>query len=213
MDISVSMFSTRLSWRTSDSGSQQQRQVEQVPNQKGKAVEQQAAAGEWKVQFAPEFDGINRFESAASNTEPFQWQRGGANRHSGEASGDTARMEPWLRRVGQRGSGSFTVAQGLHGGAGQSGARAWEGERGAAVQEGGAGVREEGMARRSSLAKMPSERAGLDDEHVSEPRGLKSMLDSVFVEVYLFLPIPSNLPDLVGMLQRCASDVALEAIL
>ena len=70
-DISASGLSTRLSWRTSASaGSQkQQRQPEQAPKQQEgrKAAEQRPApAPERKARFAPEFDGINCFESIVS---------------------------------------------------------------------------------------------------------------------------------------------------
>ncbi|CAN6208878.1 unnamed protein product [Urochloa humidicola] len=74
-DISATGFSTRLSWRTS-AGSQKQhhqQQAEKAPKaSQEKAVDQQAgsrpaAAAERKqARFAPEFDGINCFESIVS---------------------------------------------------------------------------------------------------------------------------------------------------
>ncbi|PAN25973.1 hypothetical protein PAHAL_4G338200 [Panicum hallii] len=74
-DISASGFSTQLSWRTPSAGSQKQqqlqRQAEQAPKQQeGKAAEQRGprpAAAERKARFAPEFDGINCFESIVSS--------------------------------------------------------------------------------------------------------------------------------------------------
>ncbi|CAN6223625.1 unnamed protein product [Urochloa humidicola] len=74
-DISATGFSTRLSWRTSASaGSHKeqhhQQQVEKAPRQQQeKATEQQSGsrpAERKQARFAPEFDGINCFESIVS---------------------------------------------------------------------------------------------------------------------------------------------------
>ncbi|CAL5044845.1 unnamed protein product [Urochloa decumbens] len=75
-DISATGFSTRLSWRTS-AGSQrqqqQQQQAEKPPRQQQqqqeKAAEQQGGsrpAERKQARFAPEFDGVNCFESIVS---------------------------------------------------------------------------------------------------------------------------------------------------
>ncbi|TKW19478.1 hypothetical protein SEVIR_4G022400v4 [Setaria viridis] len=76
-DISSTGFSTRLSWRSSSSAVTQKQQQQQAEKpaprqQEKKAAEQQAgsrpaAAAERKqARFAPEFDGINCFESIVS---------------------------------------------------------------------------------------------------------------------------------------------------
>ncbi|CAL5045533.1 unnamed protein product [Urochloa decumbens] len=72
-DISATGFSTRLSWRTTaGAGSQrQQQQAEKAPRQQQeKAADQQGgsrpAAERKQARFAPEFDGINCFESIVS---------------------------------------------------------------------------------------------------------------------------------------------------
>ncbi|CAN6191613.1 unnamed protein product [Urochloa humidicola] len=71
-DISATGFSTLLSWRTSaGSHKQQQQQAEKAPRQQQeKAADQQSgsrpAAERKQARFAPEFDGINCFESIVS---------------------------------------------------------------------------------------------------------------------------------------------------
>ncbi|CAL5036514.1 unnamed protein product [Urochloa decumbens] len=73
-DISATGFSTRLSWRTSaGAGSQRQQQAEKPPRQQQqqqeKAAEQQGGsrpAERKQARFAPEFDGVNCFESIVS---------------------------------------------------------------------------------------------------------------------------------------------------
>jgi len=70
-DISAAgFFSTRLSWRTSAAGKPQTHQVDPVP-QNQKAAEQQRVPAaererEARPRFAPEFDGLNCFESIVS---------------------------------------------------------------------------------------------------------------------------------------------------
>ncbi|CAL5050656.1 unnamed protein product [Urochloa decumbens] len=69
-DISSTGFSTRLSWRTSAGSQRQQQQAEKAPRQQQeKAAEQQGGsrpAERKQARFAPEFDGINCFESIVS---------------------------------------------------------------------------------------------------------------------------------------------------
>ena len=77
-------------------------------------------------------------------------------------------------------------------------------ERGGACEGGpGAGRRRgraEGEDSEAECLGREGERAGLNAEQGSEPRSLESPLDLVFVKVYLFLPIPTNLPRLLEML-------------
>uniref|UniRef100_A0A0A9DKK1 Uncharacterized protein n=1 Tax=Arundo donax TaxID=35708 RepID=A0A0A9DKK1_ARUDO len=70
-DIAAGGYSTRLSWRTS-AGKQQPRQAEKALRQ-DKAEQQGSRSGpaaerkqEARARFAPEFDGINCFESIVS---------------------------------------------------------------------------------------------------------------------------------------------------
>ncbi|CAN6215262.1 unnamed protein product [Urochloa humidicola] len=70
-DISPTGFSTRLSWRTS-AGSQKQQhhhqQAEKAPkvSQEKQAASRPSSTGRKQARFAPEFDGINCFESIVS---------------------------------------------------------------------------------------------------------------------------------------------------
>uniref|UniRef100_A0A0A8XXH8 Uncharacterized protein n=1 Tax=Arundo donax TaxID=35708 RepID=A0A0A8XXH8_ARUDO len=68
-DIAADGYSTRLSWRIS-AGKQQRRQAEKAPRQE-KAEQQGSRPAterkqEARARFAPEFDGINCFESIVS---------------------------------------------------------------------------------------------------------------------------------------------------
>jgi hypothetical protein len=75
-DISApGFFSTRLSWRTSAAGKPQPQQADTAAPKQEKAAEQRssrapAPAGERereaRPRFAPEFDGLNCFESIVS---------------------------------------------------------------------------------------------------------------------------------------------------
>ena len=75
-DISAAGFcSTRLSWRTSAAGKPQTPQADTAPTKQEKAAEQRGSSRapaaererEARPRFAPEFDGLNCFESIVSS--------------------------------------------------------------------------------------------------------------------------------------------------
>jgi hypothetical protein len=73
-DISAAgFFSTRLSWRTSAAGKPQPQQADTAAPKQEKAAEQRGSRApaperkrEARPRFAPEFDGLNCFESIVS---------------------------------------------------------------------------------------------------------------------------------------------------
>ncbi|XP_066371022.1 uncharacterized protein [Miscanthus floridulus] len=75
-DISAAgFFSTRLSWRTSAAGKPQTPQADEAPPKQEKAAEHRGSSRvpaperqrEARPRFAPEFDGLNCFESIVSS--------------------------------------------------------------------------------------------------------------------------------------------------